>query len=130
MEPPVRAVQELGIASFIDERLGVVHSRLTEALEAAVQAPDPADRFTSATLPMVNGLIHYASSPEHLDRAFAWLQRDWGIVDEEEAMSMLSALTLVYIVEHGVERDPRTEDWLKMRTYAAKLSEELAVSAV
>jgi hypothetical protein len=129
MESPVRAVEELGIAPFIDERMNVVYSRLKEALEASAEAQDPADRFTSSTLPIVNGLIHYASSPEQLDRAFAWLEREWGIEDEEEAMSMLSALALLYIVDHGLEHDKRAAEWTQMHTYVAKLSEEIQASA-
>jgi hypothetical protein len=132
MDAPLQAVEHLGIRPFIDDRMEIVYARLKEAVDAAENVTsDPADRFVETTLPIVNGLIHYATSPDELDAALAWVRADWKITTDDEAMSMLPALVLLYIVDRGLALATSTTraQWQRMKEHVTHLAEEIEAAA-
>ncbi len=117
--PSHHAVEALGIKDFIFANWVSLYRKLEEAAQQAEHSPEPRTSFMTSSLPIVNGLIHFASSRDRLDSAVAWAQRDTsnqaGVADPT---STLAALALLYIVDNGAQSHVgKPEVWKEMQEF-------------
>jgi hypothetical protein len=111
------AVQKLGVSSFVNVNMDSLYRRLSEALDSAQKAQDPGTQFRTMSLPIVNGLIHFASTRHQLDNAIDWVEKA-NVKRIADPTSTLAALTLLYIVDNGVTSEVGDQSvWRKMREY-------------
>lgn len=125
-----QAVQELGIRSFIDNHLKEITRRLEECESAAQNAPVDSDMlFIAMSLPILNGVIHIASNQRNLRKAMEWATKTWGGESdpgEFDPISVLSALTLIFVVCEGWVKNQSSPVWNKIVSHIKELSKELA----
>lgn len=96
------AVDHLGIREAIEEKIDLMYDRLTAELGAVAAASDARVMVVTALLPTMSIFINYASDRDHLTAAIRWLRETMGIEQRDEAMSLLSTLTLTAIVRTGL----------------------------
>ena len=76
------AAEKLGVSSFVEANLESLYARLSEALLYARRSPGNEEMmFVSMSLPIVTGLIHFASTHAQLDDAIRWVKTQaarWG----------------------------------------------------
>jgi hypothetical protein len=116
-------VHKLGLQKALNEYGDEVHARLKQANEDAEAAPMNSDMiFIALALPMVNGLIHFASTRGRLQEAMKHMTNDWKVSDEADPLSTLSALTLIHIANRALaeggrsNRHPEERDtWSQIR---------------
>lgn len=120
------AAEKLGVSSFVDANLDSLYARLSEALLYARRSPGNEEMmFVSMSLPIVTGLIHFASTHAQLDDAIRWVKTEWPDVGNvADPIPTLAALVLIHIVEQGLAthaNDPeRTENWIEMKKHVEK----------
>jgi|GEM_PF-2651650 len=111
------------VASLLTER--VLLDALAGAItDSAVQA-QLLTFLVSMSLPIVTGLIHFASTHAQLDDAIRWVKTEWPDVGNvADPIPTLAALVLIHIVEQGLAthaNDPdRTENWMEMKKHVEK----------
>jgi hypothetical protein len=102
------AVEKLGLEKAIQQYYETLDLRLEEAEDRAKGTPVNQDMmFAALSLPIANGLIHFASTRSRLREAEDWISgvlRDMEVVDAEPE-AMLAALTLIYLVNDGHSRN-------------------------
>src|SRR6185295_12980898 len=116
-------VDKLGLQKALKEYDDEVHARLKQANEDAEAAPMNSDMiFIALALPMVNGLIHFASTRARLQEAMKHMTNDWKVSEEADPLSTLSALTLIHIANEALTKDGRAnrhpeerETWSRIR---------------
>lgn len=126
------AVEYLNIKKFLGDHGETIYSRLEECESYAKKADFNNDMmFIALALPVINGIIHVASTRGDLSRATEWVVREWSIGPKEpipEKVPILSALTLIYIVAMGWKTYNRQagkgEIWESIRDRVQKLSTE------
>jgi hypothetical protein len=115
------AVTKLGLDKAVREYFDTLDARLEEADERAQNTPVNSDMmFAALSLPIANGLIHFASTREKLISAEVWIREQLEDTRQEDVdpLATLSALTLIYLVHEGYVRnraDPKkAETWNRM----------------
>jgi hypothetical protein len=126
------AVDHLGVAEAIrreSEREGSdsLFTRIEECDTFAEAAPVNSDMmFLALSLPIANGLIYFATNRERLRRAREWAARNWP--GQDDPISTLAALTLIYIVKSGwrtFKSDPeKAPIWSRINTRVEKLKQD------
>ena len=121
------AVEKLEVANAIHLERKALFSRIEECDKFASGAPvNPDMMFLALSLPIANGLIHFATSRQALKEARDWVRNNWRDQEHEpDPVSTLAALTLIYIVEQGYKeykRDrERKETWKRIKERVEKL---------
>jgi hypothetical protein len=118
------AVRRLDIAAFISKNLDTLYEKLEEA-ERSV-APDDDIRFVALGEQVARLVINFASGRMNAFDAIAWVREAWkGKARDPDPMTILSMLSLMYIVEEGIKQqhDPaRHEAWSRFRRRLAAVS--------
>lgn len=126
----VEAVRILGVARAVQAEADILFPRIEECDSFAEGAPVNADMmFLALSLPIANGLIHFATSRQKLNEARDWVWRRWkGQADEPDPISTLAALTLVYIIDQGWRHfkdvPEKRKIWQRIRTRVEKLADD------
>lgn len=123
------AVDRLKLPAFFEEHpdyLQTVHNRLEEIDDEAVNAKVKGEMtFMALSLPLTNGIIHIGSNRRGLREAVDWARVNW--IDWPDPLSILTALTLVYIVRRGWEQNRGTDNrakWARIGERVKMFSEE------
>ncbi|MBU7585014.1 MAG: hypothetical protein KAF91_19255 [Nostoc sp. TH1S01] len=112
------AVKILGIVDFISSNEHLIDRKLEDCDVRVFQAQkrtvkmQSGDRycmegsecdmmFIADSLPIVTGIVHVGSTVKELNDAKKWVK---SIVPDADPISVLSALTLLYVAEHGYEK--------------------------
>lgn len=131
LEIAAEAVRRLDVGGFIKEQMNPIHRKLEESDAYAESSPVNGDMmFLALSLPITNGVIHIASTREALSEANKWVLEKWE-GPHPDPISILSALTLIDIVEEGwktYKNDPdKREQWKRILRRVGKLSEDMEV---
>lgn len=125
-----KAVSLLDVTEFIRRNIDGLYDKLEESDRLAAGSPMNDDvMFVALSLPAVQGIIQFASSRKDLDVAMKWVKDHWKDKSHDpDPMSILSALTLIYIVEEGVKRyeqdAERKKTWSRIRGRLGALKDE------
>ncbi len=127
----VDAIRLLNIEPFFNEdNLRSIFKKLEECDDYAESADFNGEMmFIALSLPIVNGIIHIASNRNDLRRATQWVVQEWkdGANKDPDRVSILSALTLIYLAVKGWQRfreSSKREIWKRIITRVQKLSSE------
>lgn len=127
-----QAVRILDVREFIQHQMPTLHDKLVECEEYAQSADLNDDMmFVALSLPIINGVIHIASDGRHLREAKEWVVSRWkGEGNKEpDPVSILSALTLIYVVVEGwrlYKDDPEKKElWESILNRVKILSSEI-----
>lgn len=113
LEKAKQAVQTLGVDDFISDNEDLIYRKLEDCDIRAFKAQTipSGDRcmegyecdmmFIADSLPIVTGIVHVGSTLNELNAAKGWVRNS---VPDADPISVLSALTLVYIAEHGYQK--------------------------
>jgi hypothetical protein len=128
-------VRELGIENAVDEKIDLLYNRLIDEESDAVRRADGRKvSILASLLTTVNVFINYASTRRRLDTALDWLRHDWGAESQQEAVSLLGTMTLLYIVDAGMRlhaSDPdKLKTWSRLRQYVGDVEAEVMTSLV
>lgn len=109
------AVEKLGVEKFIEVHgKDQIFPKLEDCDKHAENAKVDSDMmFIALSLPVINGIIHIASNPTNLKKAMGWVYENWtkvADVDDPDAISILSALTLLYVSIKGEEANREEPD--------------------
>lgn len=100
-----QAVEKLDVSSFIQTHLTQIFDKLEECEGYAKNELVNGDMmFMAFSLPIINGVIHIASNRRSLREATSWVVENWEGGKDADQVSILSALTLIYVVGKGYER--------------------------
>jgi hypothetical protein len=85
--------------------------------------------FIALSLPIMNGIIHVGSNRSDLRKAIEWILSKWKTENKEpDKISILSVLTLMYVVAKGWEAHKndlgKRDIWLRIVSRVRKLSSE------
>jgi hypothetical protein len=126
------AVDYLGVVETIRreaEREGAdsLFARLEECDTFAEAAPVNSDMmFLALSLPIANGLIYFGTSRDRLRRSREWAAEKWP--QQDDPISTLAALTLIYIVKMGWHRfrsEPeKSQIWSRINGRVEKLKQD------
>lgn len=97
-------VRALGVAEFIDKNKPIIYGnleRFDQQANATAATVDPNMMFIALSLPVINGIIHIASTQSGLQKAIALVKGDSAQDKDLDAISILSALTLLYVAAIG-----------------------------
>jgi len=124
------AVEELGVKQFINDYEEPIYDKLLECDSYAETAKVNSDMmFIARSLPVINGIIHIASNRERLSRAMRWVEKNME-ESEPDAISILSALTLIYVAVQGeIKRKDRIEEreaWRRILRRVRRFSSDMA----
>jgi len=113
------AVKILGAEKFIENYSHLIFEKLEECDKYAQSADFNGDLvFIALSLPIINGIIHVASNSAALIAARDWVVSKWKDNKDPDPVSILSALTLVYVVAKGwrafQEDQERREVWRRI----------------
>jgi hypothetical protein len=98
------AVERLDVKSFIQTHLTEIFDKLEECEGYARNELVNGDMmFMAFSLPVINGVIHIASNRRDLREASSWVVENWEGGEDADQVSILSALTLIYVVGEGYE---------------------------
>ncbi len=118
LKKATEAVQTLGVDGFISTNEDLIYRKLEycdmrvfRAQQTPVTMPT-GDRycmersecdmmFIADSLPIVTGIVHVGSTLDQLNAAKQWVKR---MVPDADPISVLSALTLLYVSEHGYKK--------------------------
>ena len=98
------AVGLLGVKDFIKKNPTIFEKLEQFNEQSEVARVDANMMFIALSLPVVNGIIHIASDPTSLGKAMRWVGENWEKLAEDrdpDAISILSALTLLYVASEG-----------------------------
>ena len=115
------AVAKLDVEQFIEKHLRSLFQKLEECDNYAESAPVNGDMmFMALSLPIINGVIHIASNRTTLKNAMDWVLAKWKVPHKDpDPLSILSALTLIYVVGRGWSE--YKDDW---ETYKKRKEQE------
>ena len=120
-----QAVQRLDIEKDIATNLDALYEKLKEADRGA---PDDDVRFVASGEQMMRTFIYYFSGRKEALDAMAWAGEQWkGKKSDPNPMTILSTLSLRYLVEEGVKKESdydRLETWRRFRARLAAGSEK------
>ena len=126
------AVEYLGVGEAIRreanrEGADSLFARIEECDALAEDAPVSSDMmFLALSLPIANALIYFATNRERLSRARAWAAQNWP--NQEDPISTLAALTLIYIVETGWRQFQQDSEksviWSRINARVEKLKQD------
>jgi hypothetical protein len=119
-----QAVQRLDIEDDIATNLDALYEKLKEADRGA---PDDDVRFVASGEQMMRTFIYYFSGRKNALDAMAWVGEQWkGKTSDPNPMTILSTLSLRYLVEEGLKKsDPdRLETWRRFSERLAAGSEK------
>jgi len=108
-----KAVEELNIEPFIKKHRPSIFNKLEECDHYANSADFNGDMmFIALSLPIANGIIHVASTREHLRKATKWVVDQWksDANQDPEKISILSALVLIHVAGEGWNKYKRSRD--------------------
>jgi hypothetical protein len=131
LQTATTAVEMLDVRPFVRKYIEPILSKLEECEQDAASSPVNSDMmFLALTLPVINGVIHIASNPKALRESMAWVTEKWQEPHgDPDPISLLSALTLIYIVVEGWNRykDDATKSqvWRSMLNHVKTLSQGL-----
>lgn len=102
----VTAVRKLKITPFLKAHEERIFTKLEECDGYASNADFGGDMmFIALALPVINGIIHVASTRDNLEAASDWVVKEWGEGPKNpEKVPILSALTLIYVVAIGWDK--------------------------
>jgi len=115
---PTQAVQRLDIEADITTNLDALFDKLKEADRAA---PDDDARFVASSEQMMRTFIYYFSGRKSALDAMAWVGEQWKGKSDPNPMTILSTLSLRYLVEVGMKHSDsdRLETWRRFRARLA-----------
>lgn len=93
----------LKIDTFILENKRRIYERLEEYYRDVSGQQDGELLFIAESLPFINGIVQVGSNLENYNNALKWVREQFR--ENVPAVSILSALTLIYIIEEGAN-DP------------------------
>jgi hypothetical protein len=131
------AVGILQLPTFFKDHpdyLQTIHDRLEEIHDDAEKVNARKEKsvkgemtFMGRSLPLTNGVIHIGSDRTGLRAAVDWARTTWE--DWPDPLSILTALTLVYIVERGWDENKHKADkrgtWARIGARVKMFSEDL-----
>ncbi|HEX8501392.1 MAG TPA: hypothetical protein VF659_12490 [Pyrinomonadaceae bacterium] len=129
----VSVVRDLGTEDFIKQHWDKISEKLIQCEKFANEVSYGADMmFVSMAIPLVNGIIHVASSRDKLLKTTKRFADDWkrAGIDEPERVPIVSALTLIYLVTRGLEYSEGEADalnhplWERMKLRVQHLSSD------
>jgi hypothetical protein len=126
------AIRKLGIRDFLNTHKELVFAKLEECESIAERADFNGEiMFIASSLPIISGLILVASTRHERQLAIEWVLSNWrNGGDPPDTLSILSALTLIYLVAKGwkeLKSDPddrKREIWARIRDRVGKFSNE------
>lgn len=100
-------IDSLGIEEFIAAHWDKIYRKLTEC-EMYVSGVSLGSNmlFVNMAIPLVNGIIHVASTRERLLGTTKDISKIWPAMPEPEKVPIVSALTLIYLVTKGQDSSP------------------------
>lgn len=110
LEKATEAVKTLGVDTFITENKDLIYRKLEDCDMRVFRAqhgdrhwmerPECNIMFIADSLPIVTGIVHVGSTLQNLNDAKQWVKSK---VPDADPISVLSALTLLYVAEHGYQ---------------------------
>jgi hypothetical protein len=103
-------VNNLDIKDFIDDHWPKISQKLIECEKFAREVRyGPDMMFVSMAIPLVNGIIHVASTRDKLIKTTKYFSDEWkrAGIKEPEKVPIVSALTLIYLVSKGLDTLPQ-----------------------
>jgi hypothetical protein len=127
------AVDHLGIREAIEDKIDLIYDRLDAERGSVTAESDARVLVVTAFLPTMSIFINYASDRDHMTAAIRWLRETMGIEQRDEAMSLLSTLTLMIMVRTGLRvhaADPvKVAGWMAIDRYIQESLEEVDAPA-
>jgi hypothetical protein len=112
------AVDKLRLGDFIRDNAAMIRPKIESADAVVTGSPYDNDAiFLAKTLPIANGVIHIGSDRVALKEAMAWLRSQWKD-PQPDAMTVLSALTLIHIAVQAKREYEGTNDAEKLATWS------------
>ena len=135
LESAAVAVRLLGIEAAVEEKIDILYNRLVDEEGYAIRKAGGRKLSILATLlTTVNVFINYASSRQKLEAALAWLRQEWHTDSDQEAISLLGTMTLLYVINTGLRLnadDPKKVDtWTRFGKYVSDVEAEVLASAL
>jgi hypothetical protein len=134
LELATKMVQVLDVVPFLEKYSPDLYQKLREADEYAESAPGNSDMmFMTSSLPISNGVLHIASNRIAVSQAIEELKKEWrGPQPHTDAISILSALTLIFLVvkgwaDHQNSTRERREQWIRILKRIKRWTEDMAV---
>jgi hypothetical protein len=118
------AVSLLDIEEFIEKNLDILYEKIEEVDRTVPQNDDV--RFAALSEQLVRTVIYFASGRNESRQAIAWVNEQWkNKTENPDPMTILSMLTLMYIVKQGMKQsDPkRQQTWKRFNVRLASVSE-------
>lgn len=112
------AVDKLRLGDFIRDNAAMIRPKI-ESADAVVTGSlyDNDAIFLAKALPIANGVIHIGSDRFALKEAMAWLRNQWKD-PQPDAMTVLSALTLIHIAVQAKSEYERANEAEKLATWS------------
>lgn len=97
------AAQILGVGGFLENHRHHIVSKLIE-FDKTVRAQNQGDgAFIAQSIPLINAIINIGSSTEQYRATLKYIKEAWGgnegDIDDPDAISILSGLIFLYLVE-------------------------------
>jgi hypothetical protein len=115
-ETAQKAVEKLGLIEFINAHKTLIDEKI-RACDAHVMASEATGdtfgdmTFIATCLPLAAGIVHVGSELKLFQDAQNWVREDLELPD---STSVLSALTLLYLVQKGWEENLRDPAWIRI----------------
>ena len=101
-------VDQLKVDHFIESHQEEIYKQLEEnARRTREEGCEGKLMFMAESLPLISGIVHVGSSLENLTNATEWVRR---LLPKADPVSILSALTFIYIVEKGAQEFAASQD--------------------
>jgi hypothetical protein len=96
-----KAVKMLEVHEFIARNVDKIREKL-EAYDDLTSSRGRGDvTFATLSLPIASGVIHVASDPDALDDASQWARQEGLVPPQDDTLSTLAVLVLLYTIDHG-----------------------------
>lgn len=96
-----QAVKKLAVEEFLRDNVHRILDKLVAYDELTSTRGRGDVTFATLSLPVASGVIHVASDPEKLDDTSDWLRREDLVVPQDDALSVLAVLVLLYTIDEG-----------------------------
>jgi hypothetical protein len=121
------AVDQLGLIDFIKAHKALIYEKIKECDKRVEDAKKEGKgefygdmTFIATCLPLAAGIVHVGSTLDKFKEAQNSLGKGLGLLDPT---SVLSALTLLYLVQTGWENNKEDETWKRIRQRVVRFLE-------